>query len=158
MINQEKLEYTINKANEGDIDCLLELGSYYEEGKNVEQDFVKAFECYKKAADNGSDEACNYVGLFYQDGIGVDKDYNEAVNYFNKAIAYGDTHANGNLGYLYLNGLGVKRDYEKAYEIFKEYHQNDKYILNILKQINNGSKFVEINNINELKNKKYNEL
>ena len=152
MKKNEEISELINKAYLGNVDALMELASYYEEGNNVEQDFKKSFEFYKKAALKGNGDACNCVGLCYQDGIGVERDYESAAKYFIMAINYGNIYANNNLGYLYLNGCGVEKNYNKAYEIFKKFSSNNRYILNILEKIINNHKIVEINNIGELYN------
>lgn len=150
MEKMEEISTLIKKSESGDVEALMTLASYYEEGINVEQDDKKAFEYYEKAALQGNDVACNCVGLLYQDGIGVEKDYVKAAKYFMMAIQYGNISANNNLGYLYLNGYGVEKNYNKAYEIFKKFNSEDKYIINILEKIVNGSKVLEINNIGEL--------
>lgn len=149
---KNELNILIEKANNNDIESLIKLGSYYEEGINVEQSYEKAFKYYKIAADLNSEEACNYVGLFYQDGIGIEKNYDEAFKYFDKSMKLGSKSAANNIAYLYLNGLGVKRDFKKSLMLFKKSNCKDKYLLDILKKIDNGSNVVQLNNLKEIDN------
>ena len=53
------------------------------------------------------------------------------------------------MGFLYLNGLGVERNYKEAYNRLKDIASTNKYLIDILEKINNGSKVVYLNNISE---------
>lgn len=66
------------------------LGSFYEEGKGVIQDFSEAAQWYRKAAEQGSPEAMHRLGLLHQSGKGVPRDAFEAYVWLNLASARGN--------------------------------------------------------------------
>ena len=39
---------------QGDVSALMTLGAFYKKGTGVEKDFEKSFNCYKAAADQGT--------------------------------------------------------------------------------------------------------
>lgn len=90
------------------------LGNTYYYGKNVPQDYIKAAECYKKAAEQGYVPAQFYLGTMYFNGRGVPKDYAKAVEWFTKAAEQGDEKSQLNLSSIYIQGKGVPQDYAKA--------------------------------------------
>ena len=61
-------------------DAQCNLGSLYEDGDGVEQDYDKAKHYYELAADQGyADAQCN-LGVLYEDGHGIEQDYEKARN------------------------------------------------------------------------------
>ena len=77
-------------------DCeeLFNLGEQYEEGKDVEQDFVQVVFWYRLAATQGGNvEAQLYLGWCYDLGTGVEKDKVQAVHWFRLAAEQGDKYA-----------------------------------------------------------------
>ena len=52
----------------------LNIGGLYEYGYGVTQDYYEAFEWYKKAADQGNQEASNRIGRLVMNGKIDDKD------------------------------------------------------------------------------------
>ena len=52
----------------------LHIGGLYENGYGVPQDYDNAFEWYKKAADQGNQEASNRIGRLVMNGKIDDKD------------------------------------------------------------------------------------
>lgn len=145
----EKFLKLVKDANKGDVSSQLKLGELYEEGNGVKQDYLKAFEYYLEASKQGSNEATNYIGLFYQSGLGVEQNFKKAFEYFKMASDNGYKYANNNLGFLYLNGLGTERNFKEAYNRLKDTASTNKYLIDILDKINNGSKVVYLNNISE---------
>jgi TPR repeat protein len=80
----------------------------------VPQDYTKAFQYFKAAADKGDTKAVRYVGICYEHGQGVEQDYAKAAEYYQK---------NGEgyfLASLLLEGKGIKQDVSKAIEIYEE--------------------------------------
>ena len=84
----------------------------------MEQDYAKAAEFYRRAAELGNADAQNNLGLLYLYGDGVEQDYAEAAGLFFMAAEQGNPYGYNNLGYIYLNGCGVEQDYTKAAEFF----------------------------------------
>jgi TPR repeat protein len=80
----------------------------------VEQNYAKAFQYFKAAADLNDAKAVRYVGISYENGQGVKQDYAEAAKYYEK---------NGGgyyLANLLLDGKGVKQDVTRAISIYQE--------------------------------------
>ena len=97
----------------------LNLGTLYYTGRGVEQDYKKAFELYKIAADAGELRAiCNCGYCFYY-GRHQEPDYSEAFKYFSLgALLHNDTNCLYKLGDLYLNGYGVAKNEEYAFIMY----------------------------------------
>lgn len=113
---------------------LVEAGdSLYNGTKGVEQDFQKAFFCYRKAVKYGGGSWAYYnVGKCYIEGKGVDKNDDEARKWFGKAKAanpenfwaklklaeLGDAESMSEVGDSYYDGheeaQGCPRDVGKA--------------------------------------------
>lgn len=93
----------------------LNLGTFYYNGVFVEQDFKKAYELYKVAADAGELRAiCNCGYCFYY-GRHQTVDYKEAFRYFNiGALLYDDVNCLYKLGDMYLNGYYVEKNEKYA--------------------------------------------
>ncbi|RIA83357.1 hypothetical protein C1645_466916 [Glomus cerebriforme] len=90
------------------------LGQYYRYGKGVEKDEVKAFEYFKKSADQGYLNAQFQLGYCYDKGIGIEINKAKAFEYYKIAAEKGHNIAQNNLGILYENGEGIGNDLEKA--------------------------------------------
>jgi len=99
-------------ANQGNAGAQNNLGLYYANCK----DYLKAFEWFKKAAEQGLARAQANLGRSYRKGCGVEQDYQKAVEWYTKAAEQGDVTAQLNLGICYYNGYGVEQDYKKAVE------------------------------------------
>lgn len=74
------------------------------EGAKVPKDLKKAFEYYKKSADQGNSDAQYTVGHAYEEGLGVPKDLQKAETYYNAAADQGDENA-----YIKAVGFAKKR-------------------------------------------------
>jgi TPR repeat protein len=59
------------------------LGSTYEKGRGVPQDYAQAAAWYRKAADTGDADAQFSVALMYEKGEGVPQDYAQAHLWYN---------------------------------------------------------------------------
>lgn len=108
-------------ANKGISDAERFYAQYYHYGDGgVEQDYTKALEWYKKAAEQGNYGAMAQIGMLYANGNGVEQDYVKAVEWFEKAAELGDATSMKNLGIAYAKGNGVEQDYAKALEWYKK--------------------------------------
>jgi hypothetical protein len=74
----------------GSADGYYRLGTMYDDGKGVEQDYYRAAELYMKACEMGSARACYLLGDMYEIGEGVEQDYETAAEYYLKAYELGD--------------------------------------------------------------------
>jgi TPR repeat protein len=85
-------------AMQGNATAQNELGTMYQYGKGVPQDYVQAISWYRKAADQGDVIAQYNLGFMYKHGYGVDQDYQQAKDWYLKAATQGDDQAMNNLG------------------------------------------------------------
>ena len=85
-------------AADNDAEASNLLGAMYENGWGTDQDFSKAVDYYKKAANADLADANNNLANMYKEGKGVDADESEAHYYYEKAARLGDSNANLSLG------------------------------------------------------------
>ncbi len=117
------------KANEGDIEALLDMGYMYLYGTDgISIDHKKALEYYTKAAEKKNAVALNNLGSLYFNGIGTNIDYSRAIGYFDEAARLGSDDAAVNLAIIYL-GSDVKsknkEDLIKVSELLEQAQPNN---------------------------------
>ena len=83
-------EETKVKAEKGDATAQWILGSDYQYGKGVKQDYAEAVKWYRKAAEQGNSYAQRNIGVMYHNGKGVKQDTTEAVKWYRKAAEQGN--------------------------------------------------------------------
>ena len=91
------------------------LGMYYKYLDLPKQDFVKAYEAFRKGVEAGSPTCCYNQGFMLYKGLGCEQDYTKAADLFLKAAEKGHVTALFMLGLCYRNGYGVERDAERAH-------------------------------------------
>lgn len=84
---------------------------------DVKQDFAKAFDLSKKAAEKGFVNAMYKVAYCYSSGTGVAQNYYNAVEWYKKAMANNHSWSFNNMAYLYFEGKGVPKSTQKAFEL-----------------------------------------
>lgn len=89
--------------------------SYYKD-----EEYDKALEWYRKAAEYGLPEAQNRIGIIYSNGKGVEKDEIIATKWFRKAAEQGYVWGEYNLGGQYESGDGVNKDYAAALKWYRK--------------------------------------
>jgi TPR repeat protein len=126
------------QAAQGDADAQYTLGTLYEFGIGVPQDYTKAREWYEKAAAQGNAIAQKQLGTLYEFDSGVPQDYAKARQWYKQAADQGLAEAQYNLGWLYQAGYGVPRDYAKARQWYEKAaaqgNANAQYFLGTLYQ------------------------
>jgi TPR repeat protein len=98
-----------------DAETQFHLGTLYETGKGVPQDYAQAVLWYRKAAEQNLAIAQYRLGVLYANGVGVPLDKAQSAEWFQKAAEQGYVYAQEMLGSDYLTGEGVQRDYSEAY-------------------------------------------
>ena len=93
---------------------MFNIGTLYDNGKGVQQDYAEAKRWYEKAAAAGLSNAMFMIGFLYDTGKGVRQDYSEAKRWYEKAAAAGMIEATFAIGALYEMGHGVPQDYAEA--------------------------------------------
>jgi TPR repeat protein len=114
MFNQVKA-----KAEKGDAEAQLALGSLYARGTGVSRDFKRAAKWHRKAAEQGLAPAEYQLGLDYSDGEGVKTDKVEALRWFQMAAEQGMPQAQFALGLAFANGRGTAEDPVEAVKWFR---------------------------------------
>ena len=96
--------------------CDVNGSQYFDQGKEYidQENYPKAFQAFKKAADQGNADAQLNLGISYATGIGVLKDPKQAVAWYQKAADQGNAKAQYNLGISYANGEGVLKDMQMS--------------------------------------------
>ena len=99
-----------------------EVGSHYQyadgEG-NVKPDYARALSWYRRAAEQGDEQAMGALAGMYRDGEGLTSpDYKQAFQWDLKAAAKGLIPSFTELGAAYEKGQGVEPDPVKAYAFY----------------------------------------
>lgn len=113
-------EYAQKAVDNGNETALNLMGTFYENGTGVQQDYKKAFEYYSQAADQGVEIAYLSMGAYYQGGYGVAQDDKKAAECYQLGADAGNMYCLNALAMCYKNGQGVKQDYKKAFDLFLE--------------------------------------
>jgi uncharacterized protein len=103
-------------AEQGDSFAQYFLGTMYEEGHRVPQDYAQAEKWYRKSAEQGFARAQYRLGVFYGLGRGVPEDFVQAEKWYRKAAEQGHAAAQFFLGYMYTGVSGVLQDYVQAHK------------------------------------------
>ena len=77
------------QAEAGDAKAQFNIGTMYENGSGVKQDYAEAAKWYRKAAVLGDARAQYNLGIMNQNGWGVPQDDTEAVKWYRKAAMQG---------------------------------------------------------------------
>lgn len=103
-------------AKKNDAEAQVLLGDLYARGLGVRQDFARAAEYYRAAANFGRHMQAQYLlGDLYFYGRGVPHDYGQAIEWFRRAALAGHPGAQSVMGSMYENGFGIERDPVEAF-------------------------------------------
>lgn len=123
---------------------------YKSPNTQTEPNYIKAFECFKTAAQAGYWKAQMKLGDYYQIGCGTKKNVIEAQEWYSKGIEtikkyakFGDEEFIIELGDCYRYGKGVEKDANKAYAIYSKLA--DKCSPKSLYRIGRMYRYVDIN-------------
>lgn len=84
------------------------------------QQFGKALDSFKKAADRGDVEAFLQLGLMYDFGRGICQNYTEAMRWYLKAAEKGEPRAMYLVGHMHEYGEGVPVDTNEAFDWYQK--------------------------------------
>jgi len=126
--NLEKFfELNLKGANETEANsadrasCQYNVGSAYDHGLGIRQDFVQARIWYTKAADAGNPHACNNLSFFYLGKHDVPVNERLAMSLRRRGVENGCWMACTNLGKSYVYGTeGVTKNIPEAVRLFKK--------------------------------------
>src|SRR5215469_4861733 len=110
------------RANGGDVAAQVSVGEQFAKaaGANSDPDeateeWKKAAEWYRKAAEQGNVAGEMHLGDSYRDGRGEPRDKAQAAEWYRKAADQGDAGAQGTLAMMYAFGQGVPLNAVEAY-------------------------------------------
>lgn len=106
-------------AEAGDASAMLSLGTLYDTGHGLPQDFAKALSWYQRAAEAGNAAAMFNVGAMYDNGRGTNVDRAEAIKWYAMAANKGNGRAAYAAATIYRDGDGVPRDDVAAVKYFR---------------------------------------
>ena len=125
----------IEAAEYGYAEAQYNLGRCYYNGEGVIQDYAKAVEWYRKAAEQGYVEAVEWfhqaaeqgidmaeydLGNIYYNDKGLLQNKKKAVEWYRKAADQGYAEAQCKLGFCYYHGEGVYQNKRKAVEWYQK--------------------------------------
>jgi len=102
-VESEELTKLKRSAEQGNAESQYELGLMYDLGKDVDQDYHKAFEWYEKSAQQGLASSQSKLGSMYRYGKGVEVNHAKATEWYWKAYEQGNQEAHYQLGTIYIS-------------------------------------------------------
>ena len=96
---------TAPASGQADADAQFMIGRMHEQGLGVPQDYAKAVEAYRHAAEQGHAQAQSHLGDMYYYGRGAPQNYAKAAKWYQHAAESGDSSAQLNLGFMYGSAL-----------------------------------------------------
>lgn len=106
-------------AQAGDASAMAAIGTLYDTGHGVPQNFANALAWYRRAAEAGNVRSMFNVGAMYDNGRGTVRNRNEAIRWYKMAADKGNGRAAYNLGVIYRDADGVARDRSAAIHYFR---------------------------------------
>ncbi len=106
-------------AGNGDASAMAALGTLYDTGHGVPQDFARALAWYRQAAEAGSVRGMFNTGAMYDNGRGAPVSRAEALRWYARAAERGHGRAAFDAGLIYRDGDGVPRDRVAAIRYFR---------------------------------------
>jgi anti-anti-sigma factor len=107
-------------AERGDAEAQYRLGTCYENGTGIDQDFAQALAWYRRSADQGHVGAQHALATAYAYGMHVPQDYDEAVRWYLKAAEQGYAESQYAVGMNYSYGIGVEQDSLEAEKWYRK--------------------------------------
>lgn len=92
------------RAIAGDANAEYEIGTSFERGMDVPQNYERAAYWYRRAAGQDKAEAAYAFGSLWDRGLGVPRDAREAMNWFRRASVAGKPRGAYEVGRLYETG------------------------------------------------------
>lgn len=120
--SEEELSEAVNwltkSALQGYAPAQCNLGTHYNQGKGIKQDYKQAIYWYKKAAEQGNTVAQFNLGQCYASGQGVTRSDYFAYNWYKKSADQGYVYAEEALAECFYYGKGTTTDNTLAFQWF----------------------------------------
>lgn len=131
-IDDSSINQYIEGSKQGVSEAQMKLGYCYEFGKGVIKDKAKAYELYKKAAEQENSEA-QYRLACYFENENSSENKNKVVYWMEKSAENNYPEAQFKLGQFYYTGTYVDKNIEKAIDYFElasnDFNENAMYML-----------------------------
>ena len=98
----------------GERNAQFVIASRYLDGKTIKQDFAKAADWYRKAAEQELAPAQYRLGTLYERGRGVEKNIETARQWYQRAAEQHNVKAMHNLAVIYANNENGTAQFDKA--------------------------------------------
>ncbi len=108
-----------DSARTGDASAMLGLGTLYDTGHGVPQDFAQALSWYRRAADAGNVQAMFNVGAMYDNGRGTNVNRREAIRWYVMSAMRRNGRAAYAAATIYRDGDGVPKNNAAAIKFYK---------------------------------------
>lgn len=113
------VEWYTEAALQGESTAQANLGNMYRMGMGgLIQNDKKAFDLYKKSADQGNLLGQYYLAFMYKNGYGVPQNYSKALEIYQVLTKEGVYNAYYSLGEMYEKGMGLRENIDKALECY----------------------------------------
>lgn len=114
--NPDSAKYWYGRAaNAGFVPAWVFLGNTYHSFPiDIEQDAVKAYNCFARGAALGDNQCVAWLGYCYYKGVGCIQDYAQAYTYLSQAAYNGNSTAMYYLALQYRNGYYLPRNADSA--------------------------------------------
>ena len=138
-----------------DAEAMYTAGLMHYHALFTDQNYIKAFDWWIKAAELGHCKAQHSLGVMYYHAQGVKKNYTKAVQWWTKSAEQGYPNAQNDLGLMHFKGTGVPVSYVKAYawiSVSKAngYNEAGEMIVSILKILTTKQKTKGQNMVEEI--------
>ncbi|MCQ2372707.1 MAG: sel1 repeat family protein [Phascolarctobacterium sp.] len=120
----ENFFVNLQKASQGDVEALYQIGMYYFDDLNDElclpyKDNRKACKYFKMAAELGHISAQYELGYCYKEGCGVERNIDEAVKWYRMVAEQGMAEAQYELAELYAQGREIEKNIIETQKWYK---------------------------------------
>ena len=120
-LNPEIIQWLSSAAEHDHVGALNCMGDILMLGnKFIAQNRQRAFECYKKAANQGNAHALYRLGACYLFGRGTPENPSKGFPLVKRAVSLGEFDALDMLGDCYYRGLGVAKDVSEAIKCYEK--------------------------------------
>ena len=105
------IELLLSAAEAHDNHAEYNLGYYY---YNIKQDYLRAFEWHKRAADHGNEWSMGCIAYDYLSGDGVEVDEEKSIYWYKKGAIKGDSYCQYIMYKRYYNGEGCRKNRKRS--------------------------------------------
>lgn len=128
VVEEVSFNTLLKKAESGDPQAQLELGTRYALGQGVQVENSEALKWWAKASEQNNTEALYYLGYAYRYGFDarypwlsdIKIDEKKAISFFKKASDLNEPRSQYELGNLYFDGIAVKKNVSLAIQLFQK--------------------------------------